>query len=77
MDEDKDGYITFDELRKILIEAEINMDFDMLFDLLEEVNPEKKEKYDFNMIIHFFQISPEDEEYIVCFSKTSIHKSIH
>ena len=53
------------------------MDFDMLFDLLEEVNPEKKEKYDFNMIIHFFQISPEDEEYIVCASKTSIHKSIH
>ena len=65
MDEDKDGYITFDELRKILIEAEINMDFDMLFDLLEEVNPEKKEKYDLHMVIHFFQISPEDEEHTV------------
>ena len=53
------------------------MDFDMLFDLLEEVNPEKKEKYDLDMVIHFFQISREEEEYIVCFSKTSIHKSIH
>lgn len=53
--------ITFDELRKILIEAEIQMDFDLLADLLEEINPEKKEKYDLDMIIHFFQISPEEE----------------
>lgn len=77
MDEDKDGFITFDELRKILIEAEIDMDFDLLFDLLEEVNPEKKENYDLNMIIHFFQIRPEDEEYIICYNKTNSRKSIH
>ena len=44
VDEDKDGLITFDELRKILVEAEIQMDFDLFADLLEEINPEKKEK---------------------------------
>ena len=70
VDEDKDGLITFDELRKILIEADINMDFDLLFDLLEQVNPEKKEKYDLDMVIHFFQIRPEDEnEWTICLSK--------
>ena len=72
VDEDKDGLITFDELRKILIEADINMDFDLLFDLIEQVNPEKKEKYDLDMVIHFFQIRPEDEnEFHVCLSKQS------
>ena len=62
MDEDKDGFITFDELRKILIEADINMDFDLLFKLIEEINPEKKDTYDLDMIVHFFQIHPEDDE---------------
>ncbi|KNB41644.1 hypothetical protein JH06_4877 [Blastocystis sp. subtype 4] len=61
VDEDKDGLITFDELRKILVEAEIQMDFDLFADLLEEINPEKKEKYDVDMVIHFFQISPEED----------------
>ena len=62
VDEDKDGFITFDELRKILIEADINMDFDLLFKLIEEINPEKKDIYDLDMIVHFFQIRPEDDE---------------
>ena len=61
MDQDKDGLISFDELRNILIEADINMDFDLLFQLIEEVNPDKKEAYDLDMIVHFFQIRPEDE----------------
>ena len=29
--------------------------------LFEEINPEKKEKYDVDMVIHFFQISPEED----------------
>lgn len=66
VDEDKDGLITFDELRKILVEAEIQMDFDLFADLLEEINPEKKEKYDVDMVIHFFQISPEEDAQVVC-----------
>ena len=62
MDGDKDGMITFDELRKILIEAEINMDFDTLLDLVDQINPEKKETYDLEMIINFFKLRPADEE---------------
>ena len=70
VDEDKDGLITFDELRKILTEADLNIDFDLLCDLIEQVNPEKKEKYDLDMVIHFFQICPEDEnEFLVCWNK--------
>ena len=44
-----------------MVEAEIQMDFDLFADLLEEINPEKKEKYDVDMVIHFFQISPEED----------------
>lgn len=42
VDEDKDGLISFDEFKKILIEAEIDIDFDTLFKLIETINPERK-----------------------------------
>lgn len=61
VDEDKDGLISFDEFKKILIEAEIDIDFDTLFKLIETINPEKKEMYDLDMVVHFFKIRPEDE----------------
>lgn len=60
VDHDKDGLISFDEFKQILIEAEVDIDFDTLYSLLDVINPDKKESYDFEMIKHFFRIRPED-----------------
>lgn len=38
----------------------MDIDFDTLYNLLDVVNPEKKELFDFEMVKHFFRIRPED-----------------
>lgn len=62
MDEDKDGRITFDEFKRIILETEIDIDCDTLYHLAEVVNPNKEELMTLDMVIHFFQIRPLDKD---------------
>ena len=62
MDEDKDGRITFDKFKRIILETEIDIDWDTLYHLAEVVNPNKEELMTLDMVIHFFQIRPLDKD---------------
>lgn len=61
-DQNKDGFINEDELKMILVEAEMEVDDSLFYELIKEINPDYKELYDVDMVIHFFQICPEVRE---------------
>lgn len=46
----------------ILVEAEMEVDDSLFYELIKEINPDYKELYDVDMVIHFFQICPEVRE---------------
>lgn len=62
VDQNKDGFINENELKLILVEAEMEVDDALFYDLVKEINPDYKELYDVDMVIHFFQICPEERE---------------
>ena len=63
IDVDKDGELSFEEMRRLVTEAELAIDFDQFIDMLEEANPENKETYDLQIVKDFFRSRPENVLY--------------